>query len=179
MFNQKEYYRKYYKKNKKKYAGYLKKYQNSERGKKKIKEYLKKYHKTDNYKISKKKSYDKKRQSPEFVVKERLRIYQFNVLSKCNNLDARKYIDKKAIIKHLMPFPECIRNYEIDHIVPLTNFDLSNDEEVKKAFVPGNHQWLQKWENQIKRSMSNEDFKKIMKDAKKQIKGVKLCYRGI
>jgi len=43
VFDKKKYYREYYKKNREKYLGYIKKYQNSEKGKKKIIEYMKEY----------------------------------------------------------------------------------------------------------------------------------------
>jgi hypothetical protein len=56
-------------------------------------------------------------------------------------------IDYKAIIEHLKPFPKDMEKYHIDHIIPLSSFDLTNPEEVKKAFVPENHQWLLAEEN--------------------------------
>lgn len=71
----------------------------------------------------------------------------------------RGLINYKAIIEHLKPFPEDISKYHIDHIKPLVSFKLVNDNgspnelEIKKAFVPENHQWLtieenlKKWKN--------------------------------
>jgi hypothetical protein len=41
--------------------------------------------------------------------------------------------------------------YHIDHKIPCASFDLSNPEEVKKAFDKNNLQWLPALEN-IKKS---------------------------
>lgn len=56
---------------------------------------------------------------------------------------SKKYpIDFKAIISYLQPFPKDTLKYHIDHIKPLCLFDLTIEEEIKKAFAPKNHQWL-------------------------------------
>ena len=65
-------------------------------------------------------------------------------------------IDYKKIIEHLKPFPEDLSKYHIDHIRPICSFNFINEdsstnlEEVKKAFLPSNHQWLTVKENQKK-----------------------------
>lgn len=59
-------------------------------------------------------------------------------------------INYSAIIKHLMPFPPDIHKYHIDHIKPLSKFDLNDPEQIKEAFAPENHQWLLAKENQSK-----------------------------
>lgn len=59
-------------------------------------------------------------------------------------------IDYKKIVEHLKPFPENLSGYHIDHIRPLCSFDLTNPEEVKKAFAPENHQWLLEFDNKSK-----------------------------
>ncbi|MEK6882559.1 MAG: hypothetical protein AABY22_23260 [Nanoarchaeota archaeon] len=57
--------------------------------------------------------------------------------------DSKEYgVDYKAIIEHLKPFPKDISKYHIDHIKPLCSFDLNNQEQIKSAFAPENHQWL-------------------------------------
>lgn len=56
-------------------------------------------------------------------------------------------IDYMSIIEHLKPFPIDMDNYHIDHIIPLSCFDLTNPEQVKLAFAPQNHQWLLKEDN--------------------------------
>ena len=58
-------------------------------------------------------------------------------------MTSKKYgIDFNKIIEHLKPFPKDISKYHIDHIYPLSRFNLSDTEQVKKAFAPENHQWL-------------------------------------
>ncbi len=68
-------------------------------------------------------------------------------------MSSKKYgIDYKGIIEHLKPFPKDIENYHIDHIKPLSSFNLNNSEEVKKAFDKNNLQWLTIEENRKKGS---------------------------
>ena len=72
-------------------------------------------------------------------------------------MTSREYgIDYNKIIEHLMKNrPENVsdkdlfdfRKWHIDHVFPLSKFDLNNPEEVKKAFAPENHQWLTAKEN--------------------------------
>ena len=54
----------------------------------------------------------------------------------------------------------------IDHIKPLCSFDLTNLEEVKKAFAPENHRWLLAKDNLAK---SSEDRKISLKRNKKEV----------
>ncbi len=56
-------------------------------------------------------------------------------------------INYKAIIEHLKPFPAHRELFHIDHIKPLASFDFSKESEIRKAFVPENHQWLLAEEN--------------------------------
>ena len=56
-------------------------------------------------------------------------------------------VTDKKVIKSLKPLPKDIENYHIDHIVPLTMWDLNNPEHVRKAHLPHNLQWLDKTEN--------------------------------
>jgi hypothetical protein len=60
---------------------------------------------------------------------------------------AEEYLNYAGIIKHLGPCPGNRRDYHIDHIIPLCNFDFSKDEEIVKAFAPNNLQWLPAKEN--------------------------------
>ncbi|HEA70640.1 hypothetical protein LCGC14_0791970 [marine sediment metagenome] len=65
--------------------------------------------------------------------------------------NSKKYgIDYNKIIEHLKPFPKNIKEYHIDHIIPLSRFNLNNPKHIKIAFSPKNHQWLTKEENLIK-----------------------------
>jgi len=41
-------------------------------------------------------------------------------------------IDLQKIINHLKPFPKDLKNYDIDHIIPLIKFDLTKREDIKK-----------------------------------------------
>lgn len=73
-------------------------------------------------------------------------------------MSSRKYgIIWRDVIKSLEPFPENLKNFEIDHVMPLHTFDLTNPKEVKKAFSPQNLQWLTIEENRKKSG-------KILKD---------------
>ena len=62
-------------------------------------------------------------------------------------------IDYKGIIEHLGPHPNTLGiegKFHVDHIIPVSAFDLNDLEQVKIAFAPSNHQWLTAHENQIK-----------------------------
>ncbi len=115
----------------------------------KLREYIKKYH-------------EKRRKTDKgFQISNRLRNRLRGVLKKYIQegkiITSKKYgIDYKAIIEHLKPFPKDVSKYHVDHIKPLCSFDLTNSNEVKKAFSPKNHQWLLVEENLAKIS---EDLK--------------------
>lgn len=63
---------------------------------------------------------------------------------------AKYGIDIEAIAKHLGPCPGLARDWHIDHIIPLSSFDLSQPDQVMAAFAPSNHQWLTADENRYK-----------------------------
>ncbi len=69
-----------------------------------------------------------------------------------------KNIDYKSIIEHLKPLPEDIKNYHIDHIVPLDFFDLTDEEQLRKAWDSINFQWLRMGDNSRKNNIV--DFEK-------------------
>jgi len=56
-------------------------------------------------------------------------------------------IDFKAIVKFLGPRPDDEETWHVDHIAPLCSFDLSDPEQLRKAFAPENHQWLKAKDN--------------------------------
>lgn len=92
----------------------------------------------------------KRKTSKNFNIKCRLRAnLRKRVLF--NYYKKNKYnLDYNAIIEHLKPFPNNIANYHIDHIIPLSSFDLTNKDELEKAIAPENHQWLLKHDNLVK-----------------------------
>lgn len=156
------YNQEYYKKNKndidKKGKDHYKK------NRQKILERCKKYNKKNKDKlqlISRRWQRQKRKTDKEFNITSRLRN-MFNAILrkyiKTNKIAAsKKYkINYQAIINHLMPFPKDISKYHIDHIKPLCSFtfiDKNNSinlNEIQKAFVPENHQWLLASKNQSK-----------------------------
>ena len=90
-----------------------------------------------------------------FAISDRIRHSLNHALSKYSKtgkiMNTKKYgVHLKGIIEHLRPFPKNLKNFEIDHIIPLHTFDLTNAEEVKRAFAPSNLQWLTREENRRK-----------------------------
>ncbi len=56
-------------------------------------------------------------------------------------------IDWKGIMKVLTPIPQPRKDYNVDHIIPLYKFDLSDIEQIQLAFAPENHRWMLAKEN--------------------------------
>ncbi len=113
------------------------------RHKKYMKEYMNKYIK------------DRRKSDLNYAIGLRLRASLHKALKTYSTIGkimtSKKYgIDYKEIIEHLKPFPKDIEKYHIDHIKPLSSFDLNNQEEVKKAFDKNNLQWLTAEENREK-----------------------------
>jgi hypothetical protein len=109
-----------------------------------------------------KKDRERRKVDKEYVIADRLRRSLNHAMKKYSKtgkiMSSRKYgIDWKEIIESLKPFPEEIENFEIDHIIPLCTFNLTEVGEIKKAFSPSNLQWLTREENRIKSG-------KILKD---------------
>lgn len=75
-------------------------------------------------------------------------------LEKCRTF--KQYgLDADAISLALGPCPGDLKDYEIDHIIPLSSFDLSDENQIRAAFAPENHQWLTKKENMEKHTKIN------------------------
>lgn len=90
-----------------------------------------------------------------FLIADRLRRSLNHALFKYSKtgkiMSSKKYgINWKEAIESLKPFPANLKNFEIDHIIPLHTFDLTNPGDVKKAFAPSNLQWLTREENRRK-----------------------------
>jgi len=165
MFDKKEYFKEYYKKNKEKYKEYIKKYQQSEKGQKKRKEYGKKYN--SDPKIREKRIvYDREKYEKNSTIKiyktinayikncirRYVRDGKLNVVNSTYNFYTIVYgIDIHEIINYLKPFPKDIENYELDHKIPIRNFDLTNKEQIKEAYKKENLQLLTSLENKKKR----------------------------
>lgn len=91
----------------------------------------------------------------DFAVADRLRRSLNHALTKYSKygkiMSSKKYgIDWESIINHLKPFPNNLKEFEIDHIIPLCKFNLTNPEEIERAFSPNNLQWLTREENRRK-----------------------------
>ena len=158
VFNRKEHYKKnkdkikekdkeYYQKNKEKYIKRANEWVKRNKPYRKI--YMREYNKR------------KYKENKNFNIAIRLRSNTGRAFKKYIKerkiWKSSKYgINYKAIIEHLKPFPKDISKYHIDHIKPLTSFNFLNSdgstnfEEIKKAFVPENHQWLLIKDNQKK-----------------------------
>jgi len=162
MLDKKEYYKKYYEKNKEKYIEYIKKYQQSEKGQKKIREYKKKYHKTLEFKKWRR-DYAKKRHTPQY----NLYIKINNQIKRCllRSFENKETIllpstqeaymlmygiDLIEIVDHLKPLPKNFKGLELDHIIPISKFDLKNRNDIKKAYAKENLQLLLPVENRRK-----------------------------
>lgn len=96
-----------------------------------------------------------RRIDPNFAVAERLRRSLRHALDnytqKGKVMSSKKYwLDIKELIERLKPFPANMKDYEIDHIIPLHTFNLNDTKEIKKAFSPENLRWLTKYENRSK-----------------------------
>ena len=59
-------------------------------------------------------------------------------------------IDYNAIYRRLGPKPNDEKVYHIDHVIPLSWFDFDDPEQIKAAFAPENHQWLEASKNMLK-----------------------------
>jgi hypothetical protein len=90
-----------------------------------------------------------------FLIKSRLRCLLYNSLKlygEGKRFSSSKYgIDFNLICKKLGPCPGKREEWDIDHIIPCSSFDLNKVDEVRKCFSPNNLQWLPKLVN-IKKS---------------------------
>ena len=101
----------------------------------------------------------------QYAISDRLRRSLHHALTKYSKMgkimSSKKYgIDWSEVIESLKPFPENLRDFEIDHIIPLHTFDLTKIEEVARAFAPSNLHWLLKEENRKKGGKLS--YKKIL-----------------
>ncbi|MDP6600573.1 MAG: hypothetical protein QF798_04005 [Candidatus Woesearchaeota archaeon] len=105
----------------------------------------------------------------QFIIKNRLRRSLHSALIKYTKQgkipSASRYgLNYEAIIESLKPFPENVKDYDLDHLIPLDFFDLEDNEEIKKAFNPSNLRWLIRKENQEKsNNLREQDLEEILK----------------
>ena len=97
------------------------------------------------------------RENPRGILTHRLRtrfycaMRDYSLTGKCK--PSRKYgIDYQAIFDYLGPCPGDYEDYHIDHVFPLSAFDLNNPVDVRVAFAPENHQWLRVQDNLRKKN---------------------------
>lgn len=106
---------------------------------------------------------ERRKNEPEFAIKGRLRCILRRALdlytTKGKVKPSKKYgIDYPKIMEYLKPFPKDLSQYHIDHIKPLSSFNLTNPDEIKKAFAPENHQWLTIQQNLRKSGINKRNF---------------------
>jgi len=138
--------------NKEKKKIYMRKFRKNS----KIKQKEKEYEQRPEVKLRRRKrDKERRRIDNNFGLKTSLRSNFNNGLrrySKTGKIySSSKYgIDYEKIIEHLKPFPPNIKDYEIDHIIPLCMFDHNDPEQIKLAWAPTNCAWLLKEANRSK-----------------------------
>lgn len=80
---------------------------------------------------------------PYYKFETNLRSYISSIISnlKCKIPDENKGIDFHKIYEKIGPKPSN-GNYHLDHIIPLSKFDLTNPRHIVLAHTPENLQWL-------------------------------------
>jgi len=120
------------------------------------KKYWKKYGKRKDVRERiNKKDRERRKIDKLYAIKDRLRRSFNHAMKKYSKegkiMNSKKYgLNWERVIEHLKPFPKPIEEFEIDHIIPLCKFNLTNRTEIKKAFSPLNLRWLRKGENRKK-----------------------------
>ena len=123
---------------------------NKEKISKQKKEYRKEYESRIEYKLRRNNNRKQRRKiDKDYLIKDRIRSNFYLSLKKYSETGKIKSLENyginmKAIIEHLKPFPEDVGNYEVDHIIPLAKFNHNDHEQIKKAWLPSNLQWLRK-----------------------------------
>lgn len=125
---------------------YLKEYFSIEENKRRRLEVQRNYYKHNGNKYQR----ERKKLDIQFAITCRIRSTVNSAIRKYIQkgwMPKKGEIDYAGIIEKLKPFPEELEKYHIDHIIPLSSFDLIDPEQFKKATAPENHQWLLKEEN--------------------------------
>lgn len=169
----KEYKRKYYIKNRERILNNRREYRNKNPDK--IKSWWiknpdksKEYNRSERFKKYRR-TYEKERRDKdlEFWLRKTLRRrLNFIIKNKLNNkiLPSKTYgIDYSEIAKFIGPCPGERKDWHVDHIIPLSKFNLNDPNEIKKAFAPSNHRWITAKENLMKQDKTIEEFEEYKK----------------
>ena len=75
-----------------------------------------------------------------YAISDRLRRSLRHALTKYSKtgkiMNSKKYgLDWREIIESLKPFPKNLKDYEIDHIIPLRTFNLNDTKEIKNKII--------------------------------------------
>ena len=180
--------KKYYYQNREKSIEYSKQwYRNNKKRKQKtdkkryedkydeIRAEAKDYYKKNSTKIKKKTAEYKRNRyiiDKEFRIKSRLRhrlSEAFRRYSKNGKvLSSKDYdINYNKIFSYIGKCPGNLKNYHIDHIIPLCVFNFDNKDHVKIAFLPENHQWLEKKANLKKHNNIDSNTVKLLRHLEK------------
>ncbi len=114
---------------------------------------------------------NKRQSDSKYVMTKNLRAYIRNVFkrySKNGKLNTCKNygIEFNTIFSKIGERPS--ENHQLDHIIPITKFDLDNPEHVRLAHLPCNLQWLHKIDNRKKsnnippEAYENEELRSIL-----------------
>jgi len=127
---------------------WIKKPENKERLKETQRKWMEKPEIRKKYNLNKRQSHKKrydynKQYRLKRLIRYRIWVALKNYSEKSKMASSKKYgINFTKIIEHLKPFPKNMENYHIDHIIPLSIWNLNDPEHIRKAFLPENHQWL-------------------------------------
>lgn len=131
----------------------------------------KEYYKKNSIKIKIKNAIYRKNRfivDQEFRVKLRLRhrlneaFKRYSKNGKVSN--SKDYdINYNDIFNYIGKCPGDLKDYHIDHIIPLCIFNFDNVDHIKIAFLPENHQWLEKNKNLKKHNSINNDTIKLLR----------------
>jgi hypothetical protein len=168
----------YYELNKEKKRQSKKKYY--ENNKERLKEKQRVYNKTHKEQISKsKKLYTPKRNELNKIKYKTDNLFRINRLIKRGFLKGIKTYSKtgktkalkeyginiRAIVEKLGEPPKDGKEWHIDHVLPVSAFDLTKPEHIKACWHPDNLRWLEASEN-IKKSnkYDKEEFEKYLNE---------------
>ena len=122
----------------------------------------------------------RKENDDEFRIKTLIRARMretFKRYSDGQKLTSSKYgIDFNKIYDYIGKCPGERENYHLDHIFPISAFNLNDKFEIWAAFHPTNHQWLTKEENIIKSNKYDKlEFEKYLNKLKIEYKELKVA----